>query len=295
MRVLLTGSSGLLGSAIAEKLTAQHHEVYGIDLRPGRWTGELVNISNREALFRLARRADVVIHTASLHHPDMARRSEAGFIETNVSGTLNLLEAARDASVRRFVYTSTTSVYGKAMRSHQEAAWVTEALRPRPRDIYDRTKLTAEALCEHFALTQGLPAICLRVARFFEESPRQVALYRLYRGLDVRDGAVAHLLAAFNEPLAFAIFNIAARSPFQLEDTSLLRRDPVTVLSQRLPEALDVFAERGWALPKSIDRVYVSERAELALGFRPIHNFLEYIDEVDRSNLVQERCGTHSS
>ncbi|GHO66930.1 hypothetical protein KSC_058220 [Ktedonobacter sp. SOSP1-52] len=54
MRVLLTGSSGLLGSVIAQELTARQHEVYGIDLRPGPWTGELVNIGNREAHFRLA-------------------------------------------------------------------------------------------------------------------------------------------------------------------------------------------------------------------------------------------------
>nr|WP_274532115.1 SDR family oxidoreductase [Ktedonobacter racemifer] len=240
-------------------------------------------MGNREALFQLALRADVVMHTASLHHPDMAWRSEADFVETNVSGTLNLLEAARAAGVRRFVYTSTTSVYGKAMRSRRGAVWVTEALRPRPRDIYDRTKLAAEALCKHFALTQGLPAICLRVARFFQESPREVALYR---GLDARDGATAHLLAALNESLTFAIFNIAARSPFQLEDTPLLLRDPVAVLRQRLPEALDVFAGRGWALPESIDRVYVSERAERALGFRPNHNFLEHVREVDISRLA---------
>lgn len=286
MRVLLTGSSGLLGSAVAQELAAQHHAVYGIDLRPGPWTGELVSIGNREALFRLTRQADVVIHTASLHQPDMARHNQTDFIETNVSGTLNLLEAARAAGVRRFVYTSTTSVYGKAMRSRREAVWVTEALRPRPRDIYDRTKLTAEALCKHFALTHGLPAICLRVARFFQESPRQMALYRLYRGLDLRDGVAAHVLAALNDSLPFAILNIAAHSPFQLEDAPLLRRDPVAVVRQRLPEALNVFAKRGWALPESIDRVYVSERAEHVLGFQPIHNFPEHIREVDMAKLV---------
>ncbi|GHO48265.1 NAD-dependent epimerase/dehydratase family protein [Ktedonospora formicarum] len=277
MRVLLTGSSGQLGSAIAEALTARGHEVYGIDRRAGPWTRELVNIGERETLFSLARWSNVVIHTASLHQPDMARYSESDFVETNVNGTLNLLEAAQAAGVGRFVYTSTTSVYGKAMRSWRGAVWVTEELHPRPRDIYDRTKLSAEALCKHFALKRGLPAICLRVARFFQESPREMALHRLYRGLDVRDGAMAHVLAALNESQTFDILTIAARSPFKREDTSLLLRDPVAVLRQRLPEVLDVFAARGWELPKSIDRVYDSERAESVLGFQPAHNFLEHV------------------
>src|SRR6266550_4586005 len=50
-------------------------------------------------------------------------------------------------------------------------------------------------LRQHFALTMGLPVICLRTARFFPEPPELVALYRLYRGVDVRDAAAAHVLA----------------------------------------------------------------------------------------------------
>ncbi len=54
-------------------------------------------------------------------------------------------------------------------------------------------KIAAEELCRHFAFTMGLPSICLRTARFFPEAPELMALYRLYRGMDVRDAVAAQI------------------------------------------------------------------------------------------------------
>jgi len=56
-------------------------------------------------------------------------------------------------------------------------------------------KIAAEELCRHFAFTMGLPSICLRAARFFPEAPELMALYRLYRGMDVSGAVAAHMLA----------------------------------------------------------------------------------------------------
>jgi nucleoside-diphosphate-sugar epimerase len=276
MRILLTGSSGQLGAEIARQLSGDH-EIIGLDRLPGRWTSQIGSITERERIFALMHGIDAVIHTASLHARHINAASKQDFIDTNISGILNLLEAAAQAKVRRFVYTSTTSVYGYALVPKEHAVWVTEDLTPQPRDIYDITKLAAEALCKHFAEAQGLPVICLRTSRFFPESPELLALYRLYRGADVRDIAAAHALAVTNTAIQYDLFNISARSPLREEDMPSLRRDAPAVLRRRVPGIEQLFAGRGWKLPERIDRVYVTARAEERLGYQPRYNFAEYM------------------
>lgn len=280
MRILLTGSSGQLGSEIARQLSA-NHEIVGLDRLPGEWTSQIGSITDRESIFALMQGIDAVIHTASLHARHINGASKQDFIDTNISGTLNLLEAAAQARVQRFVYTSTTSVYGKAMVPKDRAVWVTEDLTPQPRDIYDITKLAAEALCKHFAETQRLPVICLRTSRFFPEPPELLALYRVYRGADVRDIAAAHALAVTNTSIHFDLFNISARSPLQQDDTSELWGNAPAVLRRRAPGIVTFFARRRCRLPERIDRVYVIARAEERLGYQPRYNFAEYIQELN--------------
>jgi nucleoside-diphosphate-sugar epimerase len=280
MRVLVTGSSGQLGAAAARQL-APAHEVIGVDVLPGEWTTQVGDVADAGLLAGLIRGVDVVIHTASLHAPHVGQRSMQDFVDTNIAGTLRLLEAASAAHVRRFVYTSTTSVYGYSLVTEgQEAVWVTEALTPRPRDIYDITKLAAEELCRLFARDRALPAICLRVSRFFRQAPDLMAAYRLYRGADVRDIAAAHVLAATNRDIEFDIFTISAHSPFQREDAAELLTSAPAVIRRYYPDAEGVFRAHGWTLPASVDRVYVTERAERLLGYAPRHNFAELLDEL---------------
>jgi UDP-glucose 4-epimerase len=280
MRVLVTGSSGQLGAEVARQLTSTE-TVIGLDVLPGEWTTQVGDVADIGLVADLMRGVDVVIHIASLHAPHVGQRSMHDFIDTNITGTLRLLEAASAAGVRRFVYTSTTSVYGYSLvPDGQEAVWVTEDLGPRPRDIYDITKLAAEELCRLFARNHGLPAICLRVSRFFEQAPDLMAAYRLYRGADVRDIAAAHVHAATNQDIEFDIFNISSRSPFRREDTHDLLTDAPVVIRRYYPDAEDVFRAQGWTLPASIDRVYVTEKAERLLGYAPQHNFAELLDEL---------------
>jgi UDP-glucose 4-epimerase len=277
MRILLTGSSGQLGAEIARQLSAEH-QVIGLDLLPGPWTTQSGTVTNRDLIFALAKQADAVIHTASLHAKHLlAGATKQQFIDTNITGILHLLEAAVQAGIRRVVYTSTTSVYGFALVPSDQAVWVTEELTPRPRDIYDITKLAAEALCRHFAQAQGLPSICLRTGRFFPEPPELAATYRLSRGADVRDVAAAHVLAVTNQDITFDLFNISAHSPLQEVDTPALWRDAPSVLKQRVPGIEALYAARGWALPQQIDRVYVTARAEERLGYQPRYNFSDYL------------------
>jgi UDP-glucose 4-epimerase len=278
MRVLITGSSGRLGEQLADSL-APAHTIVGVDRRAGRRTTLVGDIADPDFVAQAAAGAEAILHTASLHAPDVVRASKAAFIQANITGTLNLLNAAVANNVRRFVYTSTTSLYGNALVPTDRAAWVTEDLPPQPRDIYDVTKIAAEQLCRLFAMEHGLPVLALRVARFFPEPPEQMLVYRLYRGVDVRDVCAAHQLALENRSSAFDVFNISARTPFQPQDTVELFSHAEKVISRYYPNAPEIFQRHGWSLPTSIDRVYVTAKAETQLGYQPQHNFAELLAE----------------
>jgi UDP-glucose 4-epimerase len=95
---------------------------------------------------------DMVLHTATLHKPHLASHSRHEFVDTNITGTLNLLEEAASAGIKSFVFTSTTSAFGRALTpaAGAPAAWITEEVVPVPKNIYGVTKLAAENLCELF-------------------------------------------------------------------------------------------------------------------------------------------------
>ena len=281
MKVFLTGSSGRIGGAIAA-LLATRHELVGMDLRPGPRTTVLGDVAARGDLQALLDGCDAVVHTASLHAPHVGMVDDAEFRRVNVSGTRALLEAAVRAGVRRFVYTSTTSVYGDAMCVPGEAAWVSESLAPRPRDIYDETKLEAERACAE-AAAQGLACTALRMSRCFPEREDLVATYRLYRGVDARDVAQAHALALSAPLRGFGAYNISAPSPFRRDDAAALAHDAAAVIGRHFPWAAAAYARRGWRLPARVDRVYVIDAAREALGYRPRHDFASLFGAEERA------------
>jgi UDP-glucose 4-epimerase len=272
VKVLVTGSSGRIGGAVAARL-ALRHTVTGLDRRPGPLTHVVADVADTQAVAPALDGIDAVVHTASLHVPDLASRSREDFREVNVEATRRLLAAAGEAGVRRFVYTSTTSLYGDAMLPAEgEAAWVTESLAPRPRDVYDETKLAAEAACAA-AARAGLACTSLRMSRCFPEDPRLVATYRLYRGVDADDVAQAHELSLAGEAGGYRVFNVSAPPPFGRADCRRIFEDAESAILERHPWAAEEFAARGWLLPRSIDRVYVVDKAIAELGYRPQHDF----------------------
>jgi len=103
-----------------------------------------------------------VFHAATLHKPHVATHRRQDFVDTNITGTLNLVEEAVTAGVDSFVYTSTTSAFGDALVPPAGApvAWVTEQVTPVPKNIYGVTKVAAEDLCQLFHRNKGLPCIC---------------------------------------------------------------------------------------------------------------------------------------
>jgi len=277
LRILITGSSGRIGTAVAERI-AREAVVVGLDLRAGPWTTALGDITNTKLVESLVQRVDAIVHVAALLTPHVGCRSDEEFWQVNVEGTRTLLGAALRAGVRRFVLTSTTSVYGCTSRPKDRAIWVTEELDPQPEDIYDITKLEAERSCRE-ASGADLSVAVLRMSRCFQEPDHLLAFYRLYRGVDRRDVAEGHWLAATMPLEGFEILNLSAETPFEVGDVELLWTDPWCVIDERAPEVREAFLQRGWNLPQRIDRVYVIEKAKRVLGYRPQYGFRAVLDE----------------
>ncbi len=302
MTILVTGSAGHLGEALMRSLQHAGREARGIDRRPSPFTHHVGDIADRSFVQRCMVGIDEgVLHAATLHKPHVATHSAQQFIDVNLSGTLNLLEAAVAAKVHGFVFTSTTSAFGRALTPPpgEPAAWVTEALPALPKNIYGVTKVAAENLCELAHRERGLPCIVLRTSRFFPEQDDDDAVRLghtdaniqanefLNRRVDIEDVVEAHLLALERAPtLGFARYIISATSPFTRDDLAELRSNAVAVLTRHVPGYASLYAQRGWTMFDSIDRVYVNELARSELGWRPNHDFASVLEQLNAGRPV---------
>lgn len=297
MKILVTGSAGHLGEALMRTLESSGHSAAGADLLRSPYTHLVGSLADRAFVRECVRQVDAVLHTATLHKPHVATHTAQQFVDTNITATLNLLEEAVIAGASAFVFTSTTSAFGRALSPApgEPAAWIDESVAPVPKNIYGVTKLAAENLCELVQLERGLPCVVLRTSRFFPEDDDDPQAQRAYPGdnlkvnelthrrVDLEDVVSAHLLALDKAAeLGFARYVISATSPFQRDDLAALRRDAAAVLRRHFPDCEAEYARRGWSLPRSIDRVYVNQRARAELGWQPRYDFARALDRLRR-------------
>jgi UDP-glucuronate 4-epimerase len=253
MRILVTGGAGFIGSHLAERLVSSGHcvsivddlndfyspevkranlnavgaagpvEFHWCDIRNVDAMDRIVGSFQPEAIFHLAARAGV---RPSLEQPLL-------YEETNVKGTLILLEAARRNGVKKFVFASSSSVYGIANRvPFREDDPVHCPISP-----YAATKLAAEKFCFTYSHLYRLPVVCLRF--FTVYGPRQrpdLAIHKFARLIEAGrpvpffgdgssgrdytyiDDAVSGLLAALSYDTRFEIFNIGNSRPVKLTE-----------------------------------------------------------------------------
>jgi UDP-glucose 4-epimerase len=281
MRVLVTGSSGHLGDALTRTLRDLGHEIVPLDILEGSSITDRVGVREKIA------GVQSVLHTATLHRPHVVTHERQRFVDTNITGTLILLEEAVRAGVDSFVFTSTTGVF-------QATGWVTEDVAPVPKNIYGVTKRAAEDLCELFARRDRLPCIVLRTSRFFPEedddrSTREAYANEnlkvneyLYRRVDIEDAVGAHLVAmARARDLGFGRYIISATTPFSPADVADLRTNAPQVVRRYFPDYEAAYARRGWKMLPSIDRVYVNAKARAELGWQPRHDFRSLLDRLE--------------
>jgi len=181
---LVTGVAGFIGSTLAERLLDAGHKVVGVDALTDYYAPELKRRNLEELLGRPGftfheenllsanlsdrlRGIDVVYHLAAQPGVRKSWGSTFGtYLDNNLAATQRLLDAVRDVPITRFVFASSSSVYGSATELP-----VHETTLPRPISPYGVTKLAAEHLCGVYAQAFGVPAVSLRY--FTVYGPRQ--------------------------------------------------------------------------------------------------------------------------
>ncbi|MEW5694268.1 MAG: SDR family oxidoreductase [Candidatus Hydrogenedentota bacterium] len=175
-KVMVTGGAGFIGSNLVEKLVNDKYETIVCDNLS---TGRIENLKNvmteikfyecdinDDKIFEIIKGVDTVFHQAAI--PSVPRSVEDPITtnKANIDGTLKLLIAAREAKVRRFIFASSSSIYGDTQELPKR-----ENMIPNPLSPYAITKLTAEHYCRVFYDLYGLETVCLRYFNIF--GPKQ--------------------------------------------------------------------------------------------------------------------------
>ncbi|KAM0428538.1 hypothetical protein ACHAPT_006898 [Fusarium lateritium] len=297
--VLVTGSSGHLGTALMLSLPTLGFIPLGVDILPSSQTHHVVSITDRSAVASILANNPIqhVLHAATLHKPHVESHSKQDFVDTNITGTLVLLEeAARLGSqIQSFIFFSTTSTFGAALspKPGLAAAWIDESVVPIPKNIYGATKVAAEDLCFLMQKQTSMPVLVLRTSRFFPEQDddedRRAALdddnlkvlELAYRRCDIQDIVRAAVCAMSKaKELKFRKYIISAPPPFANDSETLQKLDssPEEVFKAVAPACEQVFKDKEWGYLKRIDRVYDSSKAVEELGWTPEYTFNKVIE-----------------
>lgn len=296
MRVLVTGGAGFIGSHLVERLVALGHEVRVLDnlsngkpenLRPcfDHIDFRREDIRDKPAVVAAMRGIEVCFHEAALGSVPRSIKDPITSNDVNVTGTLNVLVAAKECKVRRVLYAGSSSAYGDTPSLPKR-----ETMRTRPKSPYAVSKHTAEEYCRVFSQVYGLETVVLRYFNVFGPRqdpngpyaaviPRFIDAARTGQppqvhgdGLQSRDftyvANVVHAnLLAMNAPSCVAgkLFNVGANKQYTL---------------------LDVLNAINKALGTSVQPAFGPERegdvrhsrasysaAQRAFGYRPIVSF----------------------
>ncbi|KAH6608282.1 NAD-dependent epimerase/dehydratase family protein [Trichoderma cornu-damae] len=301
--VLVTGSSGHLGHALMITLPSLGFTPMGIDILASPTTTCAGSITDQTLVGSILQEYPIrhIVHTATLHKPHVESHTKDDFVQTNIAGTLVLLEEAAKLGnqIQSFVFFSTTSAFGAALspKPGSPAAWIDEDVVPIPKNIYGVTKVAAEDICHLFHKQHGLPVVVLRTSRFFPEEDddddRRSAmgdenlkvLEMAYRRCDIKDIVSATACAMGKaRHIGWSKYIISAPPPFSNDSETLatLDKNPEQALNKAVPAAAAVFRSRGWKHLDRVDRVYDSSKAVRELGWQPEYTFPRIVERLAR-------------
>ena len=176
-KCLVTGGAGFIGSHLVDRLLKNNNQVVVIDNESAEANEEFyhnphaeyhtVDIRNMDDCSVLFSGVDTVFHLAAHSRIQIAMENPQECLETNIQGTVNMLECARQAGVRRFVNSSTSSVYGLKNEPPLQEVMPTHCL-----NHYSASKRSAEIMCEMYNNLYGLRTISLSCLLYTSPSPR---------------------------------------------------------------------------------------------------------------------------
>lgn len=201
---VVTGGAGFIGSHITDRLIKEGYRTIIIDNFS---TGGKENL-NREAILCQGNindlqflkttfesiSPDFVFHTAALARVPRSIEDPVGTFNTNVTGTLNVFEASRQASVKRVVYSSSSSVYGD-----QEKIPLTEDMAANPLNPYAMQKYMGELIAQNYSLVYNLDSTCLRYFNVYGPRQASVGAYRLVIAIFMDQKSKGEKLTVFGD------------------------------------------------------------------------------------------------
>ena len=294
MRALITGCAGFIGSHLTEALLEAGQSVVGVDCfndnyarrqklrnleQATEWEAfEFVPIDlSRGDLRDLVEECDTVFHLAAEPgvRPSWGERFDQ-YLRNNLVATQHLLEAARGTSLQRFVYASSSSIYGQAERFPTP-----EEVRPRPFSPYGVTKLGGEHMCDLYHGNYGVPSVSLRLFSVYGPRQRPDMAFNVFSraalesepmtvfgdGRQTRDFTyVADVVAALRiaadiDGVEGQVFNVGGGTQVSLNDA-------IAIISELATRSLEVKYERGQDGDVR-DTCADTTRARGVLGFSP--------------------------
>lgn len=306
MTVVVTGAAGFIGSHLVDRLLGRGHRVVGVDSFDPFYDRSIkernlteasghagftlleADIRDRDALSALPDAVDAVVHLAALAGVRPSIRRPADYADVNIAGTVSLLELARDRGWRRFVFGSSSSVYGE----RREVPFREEDRVDHPISPYAATKKAGELLCHTYHHLHDIDVVCLRF--FTVYGPRQrpdLAIHKFARLMsagraipvygdgsterdytyvdDVVDGierALDHLAKTSG---VYDVLNIG-------ESRTVALTDMIAVLAEELGEQPVI--DRQPPQPGDVRRTYADvSRARRVIGYAPTTEFREGI------------------
>ena len=266
MRVLVSGSSGLIGGAVAEHLLARGDQVVRFDVAEGH------NVLDAKDYATAARGCDAIVHAAGGQQPD-ASDSGQRFITHNVTGNWNMLEAAHNAGIGRVVTFSSVNAIGVFRGEAAPDYLPIDDDHPiRPPTAYGTAKRLVEELCRCYTVTKKIATVCFRppavcgvarrvtlaAARTADPAAEWTPFWEYGAWIDVRD-------------VASAVSAALCRSE-RSHLTALIVADDVTSPIPPRELARRLLPDVPWRGPEPVDEwapLVHSDRAREALGWRP--------------------------
>jgi nucleoside-diphosphate-sugar epimerase len=280
MRILLTGGSGDLGTMLAADLLARGDSVVNIDLAPPKISGTdfvVGSILDQGALARAMKDADIVVHIAAWHgiHEAQKTKTAEDFHELNIVGTQNVIDAAKAAGTRKFLFISSTSVANKE-------------------SIYGRSKILGEEMVTSAAHGGGFDAVILRPRAFIPSWNQGV--YNNFiewanwfnRGAvhieDVKQATLIAIekLASDKNPEAVPVYTIDGAYEYTSEEIKAWdNAGPGTTFGKRYPEFNELARQHGLDTAKKPYILDIPSEQRLP-GYRPRYSTSDLLRELQK-------------